>query len=213
MNTDTTPASTTFTTCTSAVACDSLYRRHYASLCAFARSHGCESHDAEDAAQDLFAKLHAQGQLDRAAAIVDESGQSAFLLARMRTLLIKRWRHRTRLRRGGGATCLSLHDEEGIPIDIADTSHLPDHELDRDWARAVLDRALQRISDELTTTGRGDMWQQLDRDLSGESQPQHTPRSGALRIALHRARRRLRSLIQEQLTAQDDTLALGAALA
>jgi hypothetical protein len=46
--------------------------------------------------QELFARLVAQGQHERAAAISDPDEQSAFLLARLRTHLIKRWRHRTR---------------------------------------------------------------------------------------------------------------------
>jgi hypothetical protein len=56
----------------------------------------------------------------------DPDEQAAFLLARLRTHLIKRWRHRTRLRRGGGMVCLSLSDENGANIDIADTHATPD---------------------------------------------------------------------------------------
>jgi DNA-directed RNA polymerase specialized sigma24 family protein len=44
-----------------------LYSRHWPVLCAFARARGCEVHDAEDAVQELFAKLVAQGQHERAA--------------------------------------------------------------------------------------------------------------------------------------------------
>ena len=215
MNTTSTNPPVSATTCSSA--CDTLYRRHYAHLCAFARARGCEAHEAEDAAQDLFAKLFAQGQIDRAAAITDSEGQSAFLLARMRTLLIKRWHYRTRLCRGGGAVCLSLHDDEGQAVDIADASHCPDTEMDREWARAVLERALQRMNDELHATGRADMWDQLEEDLNDEvrSRSERSPRSGALRVALHRARRRLRDFIREQLQASGDDAAceLGVALA
>ena len=113
-----------------------LYRRHYHSLCAFARARGCECHDAEDAVQELFAKLLAQGQVERAADISDHGEQAAFLIARLRTLLIKRWQFRTRQRRGGDIVCFSLHDAEGQSIDVPDDHASPDDELDRQLRRS-----------------------------------------------------------------------------
>lgn len=190
------PAATSTTHDSSAGA--TLYRRHFASLCAFARARGCEAHDAEDAAQELFAKLVAQGQMERAASIPDNGEQSAFLLARMRTLLIKRWQFRTRQRRGGGCVCFSLHDDEGQPIDVADEHATPDREQDRDWAREVLEKALERMNHELCASGRREVWQRLESDLVDET-PHQEAQSGALRVALCRARRRLRDFIREQL--------------
>jgi DNA-directed RNA polymerase specialized sigma24 family protein len=174
-----------------------LYRRHWHSLCAFARARGCEAHDAEDAVQELFAKLVAQGQHERAAAIVDHGEQAAFLFARLRTHLIKRWQHRTRQRRGGGAVCFSLSDENGENIDVADTHATPDRELDRNWARSVIDRALNCISKELQAQGRADVWGCLESNVI-EGARAECPQSGALRTALHRARRRLRALLCEE---------------
>jgi len=175
-----------------------LYRRHWPVLCAFARARGCEVHDAEDAVQELFAKLVAQGQHERAAAIVDHGEQAAFLFARLRTHLIKRWQHRTRQRRGGGVVCFSLSDENGENIDVADARPTPDDELDRDWARGVIERALNRICLELRQQGRGDVWVCLEENLMEDCRASR-PLSGALRTALHRARRRLRTILCEQL--------------
>ena len=190
-----------------------LYRRHYSTLCAFARGRGCELQDAEDATQELFAKLFAQGQIERAEAISDENEQAAFLLARMRTLLIKRWRFRTRQCRGGDSMCFSLHDAEGRSIDVPDDHATPDREQDRDWARAVLDRALQRMNDELCSTGHSDVWNRLQSDLIDET-PHREAQSGALRVALFRARRRLRDFVREQIgtSSEDAARMLGAAL-
>ncbi|MCB1275972.1 hypothetical protein [Prosthecobacter sp.] len=179
-------------------ATSALYRRHWHSLCAFARSRGCETHDAEDAVQELFAKLVLHDQHERAAAIVDHGEQAAFLFARLRTHLIKRWQHRTRQRRGGGAACFSLSDETGADIDIADFRSSPDCELDRDWARDVIDRALNRIRVELHHEGRGDVWCCLEKNMI-EGCRASRPLSGALRTALHRARRRLRTILCEQV--------------
>lgn len=182
-----------------------LYRRHWPALCAFARARGCEAHDAEDAVQELFAKLVTQGQHERAAAIADHGEQAAFLFARLRTHLIKRWQHRTRQRRGGGTVCFSLSDENGENIDIADVQASPDCELDRGWARGVIDRALNCVSVELCAQGRGDVWVCLEENLI-EGHRAKRPQSGALRTALHRARRRLRTLILAECREDEDVL-------
>lgn len=189
-----------------------LYRRHWPMLCAFARSRGCEAHDAEDAVQELFAKLLAQGQHERAAAIPDDAEQAAFLLARLRTHLIKRWRHRTRQRRGGGMTSFSLTQEEGGDMDIADPRAAPDAELDRGWARGVLDHALNRISVELQAQGRGEVWGCLERSVI-EGARCERPLNGALRVALHRAKRRLQELIRAQVSGAEEISLLHAVLA
>ena len=188
-----------------------LYRRHWPALCAFARAKGCETHDAEDAVQELFARLVAQGQHERAAAISDPDEQSAFLLARLRTHLIKRWRHRTRLRRGGGAVCFSLSDENGENIDVADTHASPDAEMDRTWARNVIEEALTRVSVELHTQGRVDVWECLERTTTGQTR-HAAVLSGALRVALHRAKHRLRGMIRQQCRSDEDAFALQAML-
>ncbi len=192
-----------------------LYRRHWHSLCAFARAKGCESHDAEDAVQELFAKLVAQGQDLRAAAIEDHGEQGAFLVVRLRTHLIKRWQHRTRQCRGGGTVCFSLSDENGENIDVADTQATPDAELDREWARGVLEGAMQRMSHELHAEGHGDVWGCLEQNISGSGRSEQR-QTGALRVALFRARQRLRNLIRDQMcssSAEDARATLHLALA
>ncbi len=212
---NTVPAASYTTNSSTQADAAALYRRHWPALCAFARARGCETHDAEDAVQELFAKLVAQGQHERAAAIFDHGEQAAFLLARLRTHLIKRWQHRTRQRRGGGVVCFSLSDENGENIDVADTHATPDRELDRNWARSVIDRALNCISLELQAQGRGDVWGCLENNVI-EGTRAERPQSGALRTALHRARNRLRVILSEQLRGacgDDASRTLHAALA
>lgn len=189
-----------------------LYRRHWSALCAFARARGCAAHDAEDAVQELFAKLVAQGQHERAAAILDHGEQAAFLFARLRTHLIKRWQHRTRQCRGGGAVCCSLSDENGRDIDVADVRATPDRELDRRWARGMIDSALECVSVELQAQGRGDVWVCLERSLLDGVRGEQ-PQTGALRTALHRAKRRLRSVLCGKLAGGDDAHTLRTMLA
>lgn len=189
-----------------------LYRRHWPALCAFARSRGCATHDAEDAVQELFAKLVAQGQHERAAAIMDHGEQAAFLFARLRTHLIKRWQHRTRQCRGGGTACFSLSSEDGADIDVADLQAAPDREIDRVWARGVIDRALSGVRAELQSQGRRDVWDCLEQQVVG-GRRSTTPQRGALRTALHRARQRLRALIRTECRTGEDENVLYTVLA
>ena len=142
---------------------------------------------------------------ERAAAIVDHGEQAAFLFARLRTHLIKRWQHRTRQRRGGGVVCFSLSDENGENIDVADARPSPDGELDRGWARGVIERALHAFSLELHAQGRADVWDCLEDNIVKGCRAAR-PLSGALRTALHRAKRRLRVLILAECREDENTL-------
>ncbi len=196
---------------TSANDISALYQRHWPALCAFARARGCGPHDAEDAVQELFAKLVAQGQHERAAAIADPEEQAAFLLARLRTHLIKRWRHRTRLCRGGGATTFSLSGEEGRDIDVTDGRAGPDAELDRTWARGLIDDALVSVSRELHASGRSDVWRSLERTVCDDGRCEK-PLSGKLRVALHRAKARVRAVISQRCGPGEDAGVLLAVL-
>lgn len=109
--------------------------------------------------------------------------------------------------------CFSLHDEDGWLIDVPDEHPTPDREQDRDWAREVLQKALERMNRELCSTGRHEVWQRLESDLVDET-PHQEAQSGALRVALFRARRRLRDYIREQTgtSAEDAARLLCAAL-
>jgi hypothetical protein len=106
--------------------------------------------------------------------------------------------------------CYSLSDENGENIDVADTHPSPDGEMDREWARGVIERALQSCCRELHAQGRGDVWCCLEDNLVKGCRAAQ-PMSGALRTALHRARRRLRALILTEC--QDDEHLLQAVLA
>ena len=97
-------------------------------------------------------------------------------------------------------------------MDIPDTRAGPDAELDRGWARGVLDHALTRISVELQAQGRGEVWGCLERSVV-EGGRCDRPLNGALRVALHRAKRRLQELIRAQMGGAEEITQLHAVLA
>ncbi|MFN0080679.1 MAG: hypothetical protein ACKVY0_29775 [Prosthecobacter sp.] len=95
---------------------------------------------------------------------------------------------------------------------MADSQATPDRELDRNWARSVIDRALNCMSVELHAQGRGDVWGCLENNVI-EGARAERPQSGALRTALHRARNRLRTLIRAECRHGENETVLHAALA
>ena len=88
---------------------------------------------------------------------------------------------------------------------MADARPSPDGELDRDWARGVIERALHAFSLELHAQGRADVWDCLEDNIVKGCRAAR-PLSGALRTALHRAKRRLRVLILAECREDENTL-------
>ena len=82
--------------------------------------------------------------------------------------------------------------------------------MDREWARGVIERALHSFSLELHAQGRGEIWDCLEENIVKGCRAAR-PQSGALRTALHRAKRRLRALILAEC--REDESVLHAALA
>jgi hypothetical protein len=101
--------------------------------------------------------------------------------------------------------CFSLSDENGVNIDMADDHPTPDNELDRGWARGVIERALHACSLELHAQGRAYVWDCLEENIVRGCRAA-CPQSGALRTALHRAKRRLRALILTECREDEHTL-------
>lgn len=169
--------------------CDDFCRTHWQHLYHIARQRGCDPQTAQDAVQDLFLSLVRRGIL----ALLSRqppATQVRFLTIRLRCILINRWRGSTRQRRGGPQATLSLDDEHVPEPAHHDTpASLHDHA----WLSGCLTLALTRLRQQTPAP----TWQQLQPHLLGE---QHAPQpSGAQRVALHRARKKLRRLVREAM--------------
>ncbi len=166
--------------------CDHLYRRHQLNLVSFARLRGCDEHEAWDVVQELFLRMFRLGMIMSLAARTEEM-QRAWLLRTLRWMIMNLHRHRSRQRRGGGQRLESLDSlvEEGFDFSAAGT---PAEDMDRQWARSVLDRCLSRLHQ----TSKPDAWMAFEAGLSG-SEAHRTP---AMRVAAHRTRVKLRRLIR-----------------
>ena len=185
----------------------SLCASYWYALYAFARHLGYQVEDAKDVTQGFFACLLEKNYLRE---FNRERGRfRTFLLAAFRHYLANE-RHRAQAhKRGGRREVLSLdfEDAEGRyrlePADI----QTPERIFERRWALTVLDRALARVGEEYAATGKRDYFDRLRCFLTGEPRPflygqmaaELQTSEGAMRVAVHRLRRRFRQALQTEV--------------
>jgi len=198
-------------------------------LYAYVRRHGRSREDAEDLTQGFLAHFLAVGSLKEVSA--DRGRFRAFLLAALKHYLANAWDRAARIKRGGGIVHVSWDWSEADARYGADTGRpaTPDEAYDRAWAMALLERVVVRLRDECVASGKGE-WFEAAKGflmLGSDSVPYAAAArelgmdEGAVRVGVHRLRRRYREMLREELsgTLTDDSLveeelrALRAALA
>jgi RNA polymerase sigma factor (sigma-70 family) len=188
-------------------ALEELCRTYWFPLYAYVRRRGHAKADAEDLVQAFFARFLAKNYLEGLSA---ERGRfRAFLLAALKNFLINEWKHAQRLKRGGGAVNLSLDWETAdTKFQVAATAEpSPDQAFDREWALALLAKVIQRLETECLAEGKANLFAQLKMFLAaGKSDTAQSEvarvlgmEEGAVRVAVHRLRKRYRVLLREEI--------------
>ena len=190
------------------VALEELCRTYWFPLYAYVRRRGHSKEDAEDLTQAFFARFLAKNYLEGLSA---ERGRfRAFLLASLKHFLANEWDRASRQKRGGGVTTLSLDWQDAdtrFQIDPADTLS-PDKLFDRAWAVTLLERVIVRLREECAADGRSALFDRLKPFLMvGRSEIPHAQAAaelgiaeGAVRVAVHRLRRRYRELLRAEIS-------------
>lgn len=189
------------------MALEELCRTYWYPLYAYVRHQGHSPEDAEDLTQAFFARFLAKNYL---AGLNSNQGRfRAFLLASLKHFLANEWDRSQRQKRGGGATLLSL-DYQGADtryqIDPPDNLS-PDKLYDRAWALTLLERVIARLRDENHTEGRAGQFEHLksflmvgSKDIPyAEAAVKLGISEGAVRVTVHRLRRRYRELLQQEI--------------
>jgi RNA polymerase sigma-70 factor (ECF subfamily) len=190
-----------------AVALEELCRTYWFPLYAYVRRRGHTKEDAEDLTQTFFARFLEKNYLEGLSA---ERGRfRAFLLASLKHFLANEWDKSRRQKRGGGVTPLSLDWQTAdTQFQIAATAEpSPDKAFDREWALALLAKVIERLRAECEADGREKQFAELKIFLSaGKGALSHATAAktlgmdeGAVRVAVHRLRKRYRQLLRDEI--------------
>lgn len=197
-------------------ALEELCRTYWFPLYAYVRRRSHTKEDAEDLTQAFFARLLEKNFLANLAA---EKGKfRAFLLAALKHFLANEWDKSQRQKRGGGSAHLSLDwrtaDTKFQVAAVNETS--PDQAFDREWALALLAKVIERLQKECEADGKMKLFEQLKifltagKDGTAQAEVAKTlgMEEGAVRVAIHRLRKRYRQLLRDEIanTLSDATM-------
>ena len=189
------------------VALEELCRAYWLPVYAFMRRQTRDRHEAQDWTQGFFASLLPP---DAFAELTPERGRfRSFLLAAARHFASNERDKKNAIVRGGQVILQSLDYEEGeqrLARELS-TSATAENLFERQWAHAVLDRVLHQLREEYYSSDRRALFDSLGEQLAG------TVSEGGLiklaetlslspeacRVALHRMRKRYRSLLRQEI--------------
>ncbi|MBI4556768.1 MAG: sigma-70 family RNA polymerase sigma factor [Candidatus Hydrogenedentes bacterium] len=188
-------------------ALEELCRTYWQPLYLFIRRTGRGHEDARDLTQDFFTRL-LEGELWRRA---DRSRGRfrSFLLACLKNFLANEWEHAGAQKRGARTIHLNidaLHNENTDAV-LRDQRATPDETFDREWALTLMRSALERLEHEYRETGKGEHFEILKPTLTldGALCPYSTLArqlglsEDAVKVAVHRLRRRYQKAIRYQI--------------
>ncbi len=185
-----------------------LCAAYYAPVFAFIRRSAPDEESARDLTQEFFARLLA----GRGFAAVDpQRGRfRSYLLGAVKHFLADVREREHRLKRGAGRAPEPLEagtdTSPGLQLPDAHAPS-PDREFDRKWALTLLDRALAALANEHKSAGASEHFDALKPWLTGDtenlSQTEVARRlgmnEGAVKVAIHRLRRRFREVIKTEI--------------
>jgi RNA polymerase sigma factor (sigma-70 family) len=182
---------------------------YWPAIYAFARKKGCEPLDAEDLTQSFLLSLLESDSFEGLGA--DKGRFRSWLLACLHNFLRVDWRAKKRLKRGGGVKPVSIDRDLGeawLEMTAADEAS-PDVIFERRWAAGILERALDELAAFYEREGKVELARLLAPMVVGEGDgkgyaevAQQLGISEAnARVAAFRLRKRLRSLIREEVAA------------
>ncbi|MCI0535145.1 MAG: sigma-70 family RNA polymerase sigma factor [Verrucomicrobiales bacterium] len=188
-------------------ALERLCQDYWPPLFAFALRQGRDSHAAEDVTQSFFTHFLERGYLR--AADRTRGRFRTFLLTCFQHFLTHEWERNRAAKRGGRFMLVSWEENaaalESRATAVSDLK--PELHYDREWALAMMRRALTRLEMELVESGRGRHFEVLGRFLHAEAASGEYAAAAeqlglidrAVKLAVHRLRRRYGRLVREEV--------------
>jgi RNA polymerase sigma factor (sigma-70 family) len=191
-----------------AALCDAYWYPLYA----YIRRRGHPPEQAQDLTQDFFARVLEKGLFAEAA---PERGRfRSFLRTVCAHYLANRRDQERAQKRGGGRPHLSIDAadaETRYARELADEL-TPERIFDRSWALTLLERVLEQLRREYEAAGRSATFEALQVVLTAAAQAETYATiaaklgttEGAVRVAVHRLRRRYGHLLRQEIAATVD---------
>ena len=180
---------------------------------AFVRRRGHPVEEAEDLTQSFFGRLIEKE--DIAAADRDRGRFRTFLLTACEHFLLNERDRRLSLKRGGGQTMLSIDVAAAEQRYQRSIGHAETPELlyERQWCLALLASVLDTIRDEYVAAGKGELFDRLRGFLTmDDAAGTHADAAAdldmspaAVKVAVHRLRRRYREGLRQRVAETVDT--------
>jgi RNA polymerase sigma-70 factor (ECF subfamily) len=171
---------------------------------AYIRRLGRGPEDAKDLTQEFFFRLIEKNYLK---SLDRETGKfRSFLLVVLKRFLANEWDRANRQKRGGGRQIISLDEMDtelrylAEPIDDC----TPEKAFEQRYARTVLQQVINRLQAEMSGDGKAAFFDELKDFLGGDGGYSEVAvrcqmNEGALRVAVHRLRRRYREILREEI--------------
>jgi RNA polymerase sigma-70 factor (ECF subfamily) len=183
----------------------SLCEGYWYPLYAYVRRRGYPPDQAQDLTQQFFVRVLEGRYLDRAD---PEKGRfRAFMLTSLKFFLADEADRARAQKRGGGAV-LSFEISAGEERYQREPAHgeTPERIFERRWALSVLERVMDRLRDEFVQQGRLDQFVRLKTFLLDQTDTPYATLAkdmgtseGALKVAVHRLRKRYRDLFRQEI--------------
>lgn len=177
-----------------------LCEAYYPPVFAFIRRNSADDERARDLTQEFFSRLLSGHGID---SVDPQRGRfRSFLLGAVKHFLADMHDHALRHKRGAGEVPVALDTQMSDP-----RAATPEREFDRKWALTVLERALTKLEQEHDTDAGANQFAILKPWLTGDaehlSQADAAARLnlnvGAVKVAVHRLRRRFRDLVKAEI--------------
>jgi len=179
-------------------------------LYAYLRRRGYPVDQAQDLTQGFFIRVLEGRYLDRAD---PEKGRfRSFILTSLKFFVADE-RDRDHAQKRGGRALLPLEFSSGEQRYQREPAHdeTPERIFERRWALAVLERVVETLRNEFILHGRPEHFERLKVFLLGQSDTPYAELAremntseGALKVAIHRLRKRYRALFRQEIA---DTVA------
>jgi RNA polymerase sigma factor (sigma-70 family) len=191
----------------------SLCENYWYPLYAYLRRRGHAPDEAQDLTQEFFMRVLGGRYLDKAD---PEKGRfRSFILTSLKFFAADEQDRQRAQKRGGGAVVSFEFSsgESGEERYQREPGHdeTPERIFERRWALSMLERVMERLRDEFVQHDRPENFERMKVFLLGQSEAPYAALAGemntsegALKVAVHRLRKRYRELFRQEIA---DTVA------